>query len=191
MSRPDFMEFIFQNWKLIKKVWYGGPNADTTDYLFEEENWSCFFVPFLLFDIYGEYDEQRERGIFPEKIPDARTLREIFMPGHIYNFGILDHNFTVIYEAPGHFWYSDYYEETNRPNRFRLEKMSLETILSYLEDYIRRDLSSHWGFHQGDEEYVRRYSEEFNSNRDKEYSVLEFCRAPISFQPTVSSVLQT
>jgi hypothetical protein len=75
-------DFFLKNWNDVKKVWYGGPAADTLHYLNHDETWSCFFVPLLMFDVYGGRNaEDRECGTSSIDVSCIEMFLEIFKPG--------------------------------------------------------------------------------------------------------------
>lgn len=211
------LQFVKDNWVKLTLTWNDSDNNLTSLHnpevmkLLEQKlipqgiSWSCFFAVGLMLDIYGVY--QRDCGIRrSEIVTDIDNFIEKFQPGHIYHFGITDHEFIIIYDHSGSIYYIDYYMETGRGCRqlnlpanlsqaFRLEAMPKYIVLKYLKSYLTENFGYHTMFHHGDkvyhDEYVCSYHCDKTRDRpDSNHSKLEFTQHKITFDPTVSSIIK-
>lgn len=217
MEFPAPLQFIKDNWVKMALTWNDSNNnlpgtihSDILSYL--ERGvipkgiwWSCFDCTGLILDIYGVYS--RETSDVRTIVNDINTFEEEFIPGHIYQFGIMNHEFIVIYDLTGIIYYIDYYMETGRgcrqlnpkqllPSAFRLDAMCKEDIFKYIESYLRENFTHHTLFHKGDSSYYEEYVNDYKYAKNLDHSIcnfskLDFAKYKILGHPTIPSILDT
>lgn len=133
---------------------------------------------------------------FNSHINNIKEFRNDFTKGNLYYFGILNHEFIVIYYDDDNIIYIDYYSETERgcrqinqvvPKAFRIERMTYLNILHYINDYLSGNIISNTKFHKGDQVYYRDYL-----NDVKRFGLeFEYTKLKINNIPTTWDVIKT
>jgi hypothetical protein len=211
------LKFIENNWVILALTWndHGNNLIETLSpeilHFLEKQLipkgtlWSCFDCAGLMLDIYGAYT--RKSSNMKKIINDINFIENEFVSGYIYQFGIMNHEFIVIYDSSGIIYYIDYYMETGRgcrqlnskeilPQAFRFEIISKEELFKYLVSYLNEDFIYHASFHKGDslyyENYVNdyKYAQTLDDNTCNFYK-LDFAKYKISKCPTISSIIDT
>lgn len=200
---PVTYQFIKDNWILVRSLW--NDNTDNTIYYcdadihdrllrkqnLDRESWSCFFAADFILDLYGVYNRQTHNII----IDDVDSFKEQFEPGYIYKFGILDHNFVVVYLADNQIYYTDYYAETGRYKLYRFELMPRESVIDYVKDYTSENFDRHTEFHKADKKwyqksYVREYYDTKTRCAESNYHKMEYEKFMITCEPTIKDVVR-
>lgn len=147
--RDHFLQFFYENWPEISLLNHNSDNIfHFLDDIKKDVFWSCFFPPQLVKELYSKNSIGNK---------DFKS----FIPGNIYTFEIMDHEFVIIYKNIGELYYMDYYIETERQNVFRIEKLDLVDLERYIQNYKNGNFVEHSKFHHGNKTYMEDYKRNF------------------------------
>ena len=189
-------KYIKENWAKIAMTWIDGDLEQFPAAFLEgggmpeEVPWSCLSCASFMLKLYGhEYKRN-----FTE-ITDVSSFVTSFESGYLYHFSIFCHEFIVIYggESDGIF-YIDYYFETEREEKMRVERVSRDCVLEYLRSYLTEDFSAHAKFHKGSDSYRRDYAMHYNQcleHKDSAITGLWYSKHAIMFTPSCADVVET
>jgi hypothetical protein len=193
---PHF-KFIKENWADIAITWIDHSenlylDVYDEDYIVKAQLtdiwWSCFQSAGLMRDIYDCYD--RKGYVHPQLIKSYEDFLPQFKPGFLYFFGICDHNFVVVYDMDETLHYVDYYNETGRRDKFRVENIKKETFLSFVHNYINENFEECAHFHRGDKDYLSDYKKSYlYGKRINVGYLLEVEYFPINSHPTCEYIV--
>jgi len=199
---PQTFKFINDHWPIICALWNDHCN-NTFDYCkkdvyeclinknFKNISWCCFFVADFILDLYGIYDRTGHN----KNLVSIESFYD-FEAGFIYKFGIMDHEFIVIYIDDDNFYYIDYYMETERDDRFRFEKMNKNYFIKYIQSYINEDFDFHTQFHNASKSYQEKYVEQYYNIKNMTnlegggFIELECARCQIKINPTINDIVR-
>lgn len=193
-------KFIKDNWPIVCALWNDHCNntfsyckKDVYESLinnnFKNISWCCFFASDFILDLYGVYDRTgHNKNLSPvESFDDLES-------GFIYKFGIMDHEFIIIYINDDNFYYVDYYMETERDHRFRFEKMNKCYFIKYVQSYINEDFDFHTQFHNASKSYQKEYIKQYYGIKNTHnleiggFIKLECARCQIKINPTINDI---
>lgn len=156
--------------------------------------WSCFFAADFILDLYGVYSRDvpelnSEPGF--NRLPAVKasnfvSFEQDFHNGFVYKFGIINHQFIVIYLSEEELYYIDYYSETERAEYYRFDSMKREYFLDYIKNYLDGNVEEHSNFHQGSENYSIDCHYSFQQHTPS----LVYAKTPITFNPTIDDVVR-
>ena len=182
MLLPPTFQFIKNNWLSISGSWNDADNNN--GYYCGSECSNDFLAAGFILDLYGVYPRDGKYGM--KIATDIEKISKDFEASNVYMIDTFDHTFAVIYSDDEHIYYVDY-----RSGKFRFELITRECLIQYFDSYLGEDFKFYADFHRKSESYiVKEYNEAKQlSNGKINHHQIKYAKYPITFEPTVQTIL--